>query len=504
MQNIPDSDFDPACSLVKSVFHHPGYHTRLPTGSRVHETRLSMDYALQCLEAGDAEHIARAKVIIAKICSLQDTEPISPTFGIWSWTFEESLAEMNPPDWNWADFIGARLAVALSKHCHKLDAAVASAARVALSNAVFSIFRRNVSPDYTNIALMGAAVMAAAGRLLDRPEFVRFARARLAAVQKSVASNGSFTEYNSPTYTKVAIDELERLEALSDDAECLARAAELKRHVWDTVLEHWHPATRQWAGPHARAYSDLLEGEIARWAMENVAPQCKADEKPRIIRRAYRRLPSGFEKTATTFFDAGMCLGSFNHEMTWNQMRFLIGYWETGATTAVIKAQILMDGKDFPGMRAWQAQEAATVLSAFQPLYGCGKWHPWFDAPADGIYTACDLRARWSLRAPGCEVKAVGDGFVMAAGDYVATVTPAAVATVAIPSATVATVTVAKSALPASALPFLPAGPAFRPVGCSGPMRLRHCLRLLLFGLLSKIMHGFRLRPFRDGKRIRL
>jgi hypothetical protein len=34
-------------------------------------------------------------------------------YGIWPWLAEESLAEMAPPDWNWADFCGMRLALVL-------------------------------------------------------------------------------------------------------------------------------------------------------------------------------------------------------------------------------------------------------------------------------------------------------------------------------------------------------------------------------------------------------
>ena len=32
----------------------------------------------------------------------------------------------------------------------------------------------------------------------------------------------------------------------------------LYRTAWDEIASHFHPPTRQWAGPHSRCYSTLL------------------------------------------------------------------------------------------------------------------------------------------------------------------------------------------------------------------------------------------------------
>ena len=95
----------------------PDYHTRVPQGAWVHPTRESLDYALELLRSGRK---GQAAAIVSEVLSLQDTDPTSKTYGIWPWLLEEPLAEMDPPDWNWADFCGARLAQLLVEHAGDL------------------------------------------------------------------------------------------------------------------------------------------------------------------------------------------------------------------------------------------------------------------------------------------------------------------------------------------------------------------------------------------------
>ena len=106
--------YNPDEQMLKKKFGSPGYHTTLK-GGMVHPTRDAVTYAAAILDTGDAELKQRAEAILRKIVSLQDTAPNSKTYGIWSWFYEEPLAQMAPPDWNWADFIGVQLLqVALS------------------------------------------------------------------------------------------------------------------------------------------------------------------------------------------------------------------------------------------------------------------------------------------------------------------------------------------------------------------------------------------------------
>jgi hypothetical protein len=154
-------------------------------------THTALDYALALLRSDDAADHRRAADVIARVLTLQNADPVSATYGIWPWLAEESLAEMAPLDWNWADFCGMRLALVLADHGDRLSSDLVGAMRRSLGHAAWAIFRRNTRPGYTNIAIMGAGVTAAAGELLDEPRLADYGRRRTltsAATSRSPAS----------------------------------------------------------------------------------------------------------------------------------------------------------------------------------------------------------------------------------------------------------------------------------------------------------------------------
>ena len=126
-----------AAQMIRRPFSSPGYHTTL-TGGEVHPTRDSLDYAVALLDTGEPEWQKRAEDILRKVIGLQDQDPASKTYGIWSWFLEEPLEKMSPPDWNWADFCGVRLLQVAMRHrsrlpvdlAENLDSAIRHAARL--------------------------------------------------------------------------------------------------------------------------------------------------------------------------------------------------------------------------------------------------------------------------------------------------------------------------------------------------------------------------------------
>jgi hypothetical protein len=84
-----------------------------------------------------------------------------------------------------------------------------------------------VGADYTNIAIMGGGVCAAAGEMLGEAGLLDYGRRRLQRMVEHTAYHGGFNEYNSPTYTMVALWETERtLHLVRDPA--VREAASLK------------------------------------------------------------------------------------------------------------------------------------------------------------------------------------------------------------------------------------------------------------------------------------
>ena len=438
--------------MVGQTFYSPGYHTTVASGTWVHPVVPSLDYALGLLQRSSPADLDRAGQIIRKVISLQDVNPTSRTYGIWPWLLEEPLAKMSPPDWNWADFCGARLALILADHAAILTEDLKQAVRTSLRHAARAIVKRNVGPSYTNIAIMGGGVCAAAGELLDDPNLLEYGCRRLQQVVAHTAHDGSFNEYNSPTYTMVALWETERTLHLVHDPATREAAELLRQTAWQVIAESYHPGTRQWAGPHARSYSDHLFPEVVGYLAEQTGaaiapsaagnsapagdlavawhlpcPECllgrfrQLPHDPYEVRRTFIRGTRPDDSTiGTTWLTADACLGSVNRGTFWTQCRPLIGYWRTDVDPAVVvRLRFLHDGRDFASMGVCMAQSGGRSLALAYPLRNQGDWHPGLDRPAKGIFQASDFRLRIELTGKGVAVEKIGAiRWALRAGNY--------------------------------------------------------------------------------------
>jgi hypothetical protein len=443
----PGQHYDADVALVSSIARTPGYHTKIPDGERVHDIRLSAHYAAACLKSGDGEHIARGLCVVERLISLQDTDPFSPTFGLWPWFYEEPVQEMTPPDWNWADFIAAPLLHIAREARQHVPAALITRLQLAIERAALCIFRRNSPISYTNIAIMGAGVCAAAGEELNRPVLLEYGRHKLQEVLRLAAQMNCFPEYNSPIYTMVAIEECERILHLVQDPETRAAAEGIHALAWKMVGEHWHAPTCQWAGPHGRTYGDTLgpvllrrisiaigaplpgagAGHSISEALPPIRP-CPAEvaplftsplTTPRTVRMHLDLSPEGVAKVGVTWLAPSCCLASVTREHTWAQRRPLIAYWPTAGGVAVFKTQWLHNGKSMTAMRLARSQCDNRVLMAAYPLFQVGSFHPSFFIPSDDTFDCEDLRFRFSLAAPGAMANELGNGvYELQAGDH--------------------------------------------------------------------------------------
>jgi carbonic anhydrase len=434
--------------MLGAEWKGPGYHTRVPDGTWAHSTRSTLDYALALLQAGGEKREKRATDIVDRVLGLQETDPTDDYFGVWPWLLEEPVREMAPPDRNWADFCGAILAQMLIEHAGQLPESLRIRMREGLGHAAWEIFRRNVGPEYTNIAVMGAAVTLMAGEILDEKRLVDYGRGRLSRFVRYARRHGGFNEYNSPTYTMVALHECERILQLVEDEEARRTANRLRGWIWHVIGLHFHPRTGQWAGPHSRAYRDRLgERELEEllvgagvkeddgqtysslqhlpcpeWSKEQFA-ELKLEEVER--RNCFVRAEVWQDsRWGTTWMSQDACLSSINHEDMWTQRRPLIGYWEIeGAESAVLRLRFLRDGRDFASVCVHQNQQRNRVLSAFGLAGDRGDFHVHLDRPTDGIFQVEDLRVRYELSGENARGEALGDGrFALMAGEHTAVV----------------------------------------------------------------------------------
>ena len=443
-----DSHYDPfAKMIVTSAANSPGYHTTLKTGD-VHATRPSLTYAAALLDTGERERIERAREILRVVIGLQETDPASKKYGIWPWYLEEPLGKMSPPDWNWADFCGTALLMAWILNRDKLDTKLADQIRVSITHAARSIQRRDVSPSYTNIAIMGTSVTLLAAQEFKLADLRAYAKERLRKLYEHVIRQGSFTEYNSPTYSIVALQELSRMLWLVRDSRDRALITPMHDLAWKHVATHFHAPTRQWAGPHSRSYETDLRKRPTTLAVLQSACSGKVgfnlDDPLPLSLEAYR-LPTECPRQwvkhfapldaprqvvetfvkgepdkpgaqnpiiGTTWLHPRFSIGSVTRADLWAQRRPLVAYWGTPASPRYLRVRFLKDDQDFASALFLSAQHEGSVLAAVAFATDHGDTHPSLDPIKDGTIRARDLRLRFEFGGETNEltVKTAGDG----------------------------------------------------------------------------------------------
>lgn len=431
-RDIGDGAFDQAVSLLAEPGRYNPIHTRLWSGTR-HSYRESTVYALALLETGEVQ---RAEQILDVVVNAQDTDEESGTYGIWSYYHEEPLAEMVPPDWNWADFIGRELAFILLRHSAKLSAATRDAVRTALYHAARSIIRRNVVMSYTNIAAKGTFVTLAAGQLLDDPEIAEYAVARIERLCEQVRQAGSFAEYNSPGYWAITMEAIQAIRTYIDDRAAVEGATWLADRLWTHFVRRWHAPTGQLSGPMARAYSDdqgdntgvlaLLAKATGRTGPFTDIPLRTADitlttaavidiEAPPaiidrlttgeagLVRERFHYTPFGepdrpHAVQGTTWRTANATLGTANTSEFWLQRRPLLGYWRRNddrrwAQNRSVRMRFLKDDFDFSSAVFSSVQADGHVLWSVGFISPGGDQHIALDKIAAGTaFPARSLR----------------------------------------------------------------------------------------------------------------
>jgi hypothetical protein len=417
-----DERYDPQEQMIRRPFASPGYHTTLK-GGFVHPTRDSLEYAVALLDTGAPELLQRTEDILRKVIGLQDQDSASKTYGIWSWFLEEPLEKMSPPDWNWADFCGVQLLQVALYHRQRLPAELAQRVDGAIRHAARSIQRRNVGPHYTNIAIMGTYVALITAELYDLEDLRAYAIQRLRRFHAYTLEQGAFTEYNSPTYTIVALQEVGRLRLQVKDPEARRLAEDIYRLAWEEIATHFHPPTCQWAGPHSRCYNTLLSDRTLALIQHATDGRVRffTNDPPRRLEEYRLTLPcpAGLEhffasleqprelvKTfirgespviGTTYLAPEFTVGSVNRGDFWNQRRSLVAYWGTPGDPAYLHLRFLHDDYDFADCQFFSVQRDGTVLGGVVLATDGGDTHVSLDRIRNGTVRARDLRLRFEF-----------------------------------------------------------------------------------------------------------
>lgn len=416
--------YDSGACMLRTVTSGRHYHSDLDSGVVVHQTRESLEYAVALLKTGDRQLRARGLEIVRSVLPMQETDPAKPYCGVWPYYPEDPLdGRKAPVDYNWADFIAVPLIDVLTNHADMLDPELSADIRRRLVLAAEAVRRRDVQPDYTNMCIMGAYVCYAVGDICQRGDLKNYARRRLRNFHAYTLRSGGFTEYNSPTYTVVALDELLRMKRCIVNKDDLAIVDELYTLAWDMVGRHYHSPSGQWCGPNLRSYSNLatdatkrllynasegvieLPGDYAR-IPDVLAPHkipasamrsfC-CDAMPRVVvdtfycDRADKAVAPVVGKLYQT---PDFALASVNKGYMWNQTRPLMAHFGTTENPCYLRVRFLHDFYDYAGVNIHSAQKASRVLSLLNVACDGGDTHPSIDRIADGLLDASDLCLR--------------------------------------------------------------------------------------------------------------
>ncbi|CAF0947467.1 unnamed protein product [Adineta ricciae] len=413
-----ESQYNANESMIKQSYTwtYGTYHT-VYKGNTVHRTRNAAEYAVNLFDSGNATMEKRGFDVLRKVLSLQDTNSSSRTYGIWSYFLEEPLHEMMPPDWNWADFIGTQLLQISINHHDRLPKDLAEKLDWGIIHAARSIQKRNVGPDYTNIAIMGTYVTLTTSEIYGLTDLHDYAMKRLRIFSNFTKNNGrAFAEYNSPTYTMVAIDELGRLRmhAIGDEAKQLVN--ELYHIGWEEIAEHYHRPTGQWSGPHSRSYGSLLGGDVTGFLSnslnetwdprrplpipDDLTSYFTSDlDKPRTVLKTYSKDPLNLvsDLIGTTYLHPLFSIGSARWGEMWNQRRPLIAYWGTKQKPSYLQLRFLHDNYDFSNVVFYSVQKEDRVLAGLVFATDGGDTHLSLDRIRNATIKAKDLRIRFEI-----------------------------------------------------------------------------------------------------------
>lgn len=412
--------YDPAGKMITREINAWNYHTDAMSG-KFHEVRASFYYAVSLLDLGDPKYEQRAFDVIGKTISLQDTDPDSPSCGVWPYYEEEPLAtKKSPIDYNWADFNAVSLLDIYMEHKDQLPKDLLKKVEDALILAAKAVQKRNCGPGYTNIAIMGTYVTYVTSHLFNLPEMKDYAAKRLKTFYDYTQEKGGFSEYNSPTYTIVAIDELNRMQRHIAEPEAKRMIGELYDKCWDMIARHYHKKSAQWVGPHSRSYRTLVATSFYGILKEASGGKIDLGYDPkRADVKIKHHIPESllhyflapqyprteidvFEKNepqivGTSYMTHDYAISSVTRSSLWNQRRPLTAYWGELNNSHYLQVRLLHDLYDFSTASIFTQQKDNQVLAAINFGTNGGDKHISIDRLKDGKFKAKDLRLRFEL-----------------------------------------------------------------------------------------------------------
>jgi hypothetical protein len=243
-------------------------------------TRDFFAYALEAAAAGQpAERIETA---LAHAARKQDRTPTSPTYGNFAWYWEDE----KPVDRNCVEFSMQRATLLWMYFQERLSPRARELLLTIFRYAAEGIRRHRVSPSYTNIYLKKAWNCIALGESVGIPDLAEEGRRMLHTWLAHTWTNG-VSEYLSPTYYAIDLENLGLIARHSRDPATREAARTGMDFLWTEIAAHWFDPAGRLGGPHSRDYDYLRGvGDLNRWTAHAGWPSAEPDAERSWFRQA--------------------------------------------------------------------------------------------------------------------------------------------------------------------------------------------------------------------------
>ncbi len=192
---------------------------------------------------------ANAAAILRDVLRHQYNAPDERRHGVW-----RTSPKATKLDENWREFVGVGLIVATEEFADRMDKSLRKEIDASLRRAAEGAARRDVSPGYTNIALMSAFLLSHVGTAQNQPAWVEQGRKKAKAIAALFDEHKTFEEFNSPTYYGTDLLGLALWRKYGPDGTLHELGARLEAELWREIAAFYHAGLKNMVGPYFRSY----------------------------------------------------------------------------------------------------------------------------------------------------------------------------------------------------------------------------------------------------------
>jgi hypothetical protein len=241
-----------------------------------HQSRSAAGLAAALVANGAPEDLALAEKVLESTLACQELRPDQARYGNFRWMYEDERVR----DKNAVEFVLSSLIPMMIRHQDRLSPEMRERVLKSIRLGLDDIREMDVTVAYTNMAVHDIENTCLGGELLNDNAILERGRAKLKAWEAFTCGNGTFFEFNSPTYTAVTAHALGRLIDLVQDPDIRIRARTMAARFGLGFALRIHGATGRLAAPHSRAYHPYIEcetspdvGRIKGWTAHGIVPR---------------------------------------------------------------------------------------------------------------------------------------------------------------------------------------------------------------------------------------